>query len=163
MLFAIFFSDHYRKHQNHLLLATSAMFCIVLLLPPSYQRPLIVHVVSECSSRRCSKTRAALKVGTHRGSIYTTIRGLGPKIPYYRRNYGSQFPNSCICGPSGAHCFVVEGLGFWWMEATLYGLGVQDPNHTAVPSFYVAAACGWFRGVMLILLVLSRVWRNGCL
>ena len=43
------------------------------------------------------------------------------------------------------------------MEATLHGLGVQDPNHTAVPSFYVAGACEWFRDVMLILLVLSRV------
>ena len=39
-----------------------------------------------------------------RGSIYTTIRELGPKIPYYRRNYGSQFPNGCICGPSGIFC-----------------------------------------------------------
>ena len=36
-----------------------------------------------------------------RGSTCTTIRELGPKIPYYRRNYGSQFPNDCICGPSG--------------------------------------------------------------
>ena len=37
-----------------------------------------------------------------RGSIiYTTIRELGPKIPDFRRNYGSQFPNACICGPSG--------------------------------------------------------------
>ena len=36
-----------------------------------------------------------------RGSIYTTIRELGPKIPYYIKNYGSQFPNGCICGPSG--------------------------------------------------------------
>ena len=34
-----------------------------------------------------------------RGSIYTTIRELGPEIPYYRRNYGSQLPNGCICGP----------------------------------------------------------------
>ena len=25
---------------------------------------------------------------TPRGSIYTTITELGPKIPYYRRNYG---------------------------------------------------------------------------
>ena len=33
--------------------------------------------------------------------IYITMRELGPKIPYYRRNYGSQFPNGCICGPSG--------------------------------------------------------------
>ena len=31
-----------------------------------------------------------------RGSICTTIRELGPKIPYYIRNYGSQFPNGCI-------------------------------------------------------------------
>ena len=38
---------------------------------------------------------------TLRESMYTTIRELGPKIPYYRRNYGSQFPNGCICGPSG--------------------------------------------------------------
>ena len=36
-----------------------------------------------------------------RGSIYTTIKELGPIIPYYRRNHGSQFPNGCICGPSG--------------------------------------------------------------
>ena len=36
-----------------------------------------------------------------RGSIYTTIKELGPKIPYHGRNYGSQFPNGCICGPSG--------------------------------------------------------------
>ena len=36
-----------------------------------------------------------------RGSIHTTIRELGPKIPYYIRNYGSQFPSGCICGPSG--------------------------------------------------------------
>ena len=27
--------------------------------------------------------------------------GIGPKIPYYIKNYGSQFPNGCICGPSG--------------------------------------------------------------
>ena len=33
--------------------------------------------------------------------IYITTRELGPKIPYYRRNYGYQFPNGCICGPSG--------------------------------------------------------------
>ena len=36
-----------------------------------------------------------------RGSRGTTTRELGPKIPYYRRNYGSQFPNGCVCGPSG--------------------------------------------------------------
>ena len=30
---------------------------------------------------------------TPRGSVYTTIRELGPKIPYYRRNYG---PNSLM-------------------------------------------------------------------
>ena len=36
-----------------------------------------------------------------RGSTYTTIGELGPQIPYYRRNYGSQFPNGCICRPSG--------------------------------------------------------------
>ena len=36
-----------------------------------------------------------------RGSMYTTIRELGPKKPYYRRKCGSQFSNGCICGPSG--------------------------------------------------------------
>ena len=36
-----------------------------------------------------------------RGSLHITIKELGPQIPYYRRNYGSQFPNGCICGPSG--------------------------------------------------------------
>ena len=36
-----------------------------------------------------------------RGSIYTTIMELGPKMPYYRRNFGSQLPNGYICGPSG--------------------------------------------------------------
>ena len=36
-----------------------------------------------------------------RGSIYTVIRELGPKMPYYRRSCGSQFPNGCICGPYG--------------------------------------------------------------
>ena len=38
-----------------------------------------------------------------RGSIYTTIGELiiGPKMPYYRRNFGSQLPNGCIRGPSG--------------------------------------------------------------
>ena len=36
-----------------------------------------------------------------RGSVYTTSRELGPKIPFYRRNYRSQLPNGCICGPSG--------------------------------------------------------------
>ena len=36
-----------------------------------------------------------------RGSIYTTIRELGTKIPDY--NLGSQFPNGCIYGPSGKH------------------------------------------------------------
>ena len=35
------------------------------------------------------------------GSIHTTSRELGPKTPNYRRNYGSQFPNGCICGPYG--------------------------------------------------------------
>ena len=39
--------------------------------------------------------------GTPRGSIHTISRELGPKLPYYRRNYGCQFPNGCICGPSG--------------------------------------------------------------
>ena len=42
------------------------------------------------------------KPSSSRGSICTTIRELGPKIPYYRRNYGSQFPDGCICGPSGS-------------------------------------------------------------
>ena len=36
--------------------------------------------------------------GRLRGSIYKTIRDLGPKIPYCRRNCGSQIPNGCICG-----------------------------------------------------------------
>ena len=36
-----------------------------------------------------------------RGSLYPTIKELGPKISDYRRNYGSQFPNGCICGTSG--------------------------------------------------------------
>ena len=40
-----------------------------------------------------------------RGSIYTTIRELGPQIAYYRRKYGSQFSNGCICGPSGFFIF----------------------------------------------------------
>ena len=35
---------------------------------------------------------------SQRVHICTTIRELGPKIPYYRRNYGSRFPNSCIFG-----------------------------------------------------------------
>ena len=35
------------------------------------------------------------------GSTYTSIKELGPKIPYHRRNYGSHSLNSCICGPSG--------------------------------------------------------------
>ena len=43
-----------------------------------------------------------------RGSIYTTIGELGPKIPHCRRNYGSQFPNGCICGPSG-YCMIQNG------------------------------------------------------
>ena len=40
-----------------------------------------------------------------RGSMYTTIRELGPKIPYDGRSYGSQFPNGCICGPCGEGFF----------------------------------------------------------
>ena len=43
---------------------------------------------------------------------------LGTQIPYYRRNYGSQFPNGCICGPSGIRilgytllCFRADRLG----------------------------------------------------
>ena len=36
-----------------------------------------------------------LKIIYPRRSICTTIRELGPKMPYYRRNYGSQFPNGC--------------------------------------------------------------------
>ena len=35
-------------------------------------------------------------LGFPRRSIYTTIKELGPKIPYYRRNYGSQFPTSLM-------------------------------------------------------------------
>ena len=54
---------------------------------------------------RCSRPR---------GFIYTTIRELGPQIPYYRRNYGSQFPNGCICGPSGIHKgFYAVLRGLW--------------------------------------------------
>ena len=46
------------------------------------------------------------------GSIYTTIREVGPNIPYYRRDYGSQFPNGCICGPSGlVSVRVLIGIG----------------------------------------------------
>ena len=42
------------------------------------------------------------------------MRELGPKIPHYRRNYGSQPPNGCICGPCGkgmAHqrCYEISG------------------------------------------------------
>ena len=48
-----------------------------------------------------------------RGSIYTTIRELCPKIPCSRRNYGSQFLNGCICGPSGlANRRTLSFLGF---------------------------------------------------
>ena len=50
--------------------------------------------------------------GLPRGSTYTTIRELGPKIPYYRRNYGSQFPYGCICGPSGLVRIQGYGSGF---------------------------------------------------
>ena len=46
------------------------------------------------------KKHHALHVREPRGSIYTTVRKLGLKIPYNKRNYGSQFPNGCICGPS---------------------------------------------------------------
>ena len=53
-----------------------------------------------------------------RGSLLTCPEGpyiqllgaLGPKIPYYRRNYGSQFPNGCICGPSGMFTLNPETL-----------------------------------------------------
>ena len=36
-----------------------------------------------------------------RGSTYTTIRELGPIIPYIVWYFGAEFPNSCIYGPSG--------------------------------------------------------------
>ena len=70
-----------------------------------------------------------------RRSMYTTIRELGPKIPYYTRNYGSQFPNGCICGPSGNGLTLSlveivalfgktsDGPGFWWQKAGGGGLG----------------------------------------
>ena len=53
-----------------------------------------------------------------RGSIYTTIRELGPKIPYNGRNSASQFPNGCICGPFGL------GWGGTSRAQTIYGQGV---------------------------------------
>ena len=57
---------------------------------------------------------------TPRGYIYATIRELGPDIPYSRRNYRSQFPNGCLCGPSGT-CRTV-GLFFLLQEGT-------EPGH----------------------------------
>ena len=60
--------------------------------------------------------------------IYTTIRELGPKMPYYRRNYGSQFTNGCIRGPAGY--MQVKGLGlrkvYMYMHANICkGLGLS--------------------------------------
>ena len=46
--------------------------------------------------------KTEILISSPRGSIYTAIRELGPKMAYYRRNHGSQFPNGCICGPSGS-------------------------------------------------------------
>ena len=48
-------------------------------------------------------TRLCLENMRKSWSIFATIEELGPKIPYYRRNSGSQSPNGCICGPSGIH------------------------------------------------------------
>ena len=56
-----------------------------------------------------------------RGSIYTTIRELGPEIPYYRRNYGSQFPNGCICGPSG-----VVAIFYHWLKIRSCGHSLKQ-------------------------------------
>ena len=44
------------------------------------------------------------------GPYIQLLGALGPKIPYYRRNYGSQFPNGCICGPSGMFTLNPETL-----------------------------------------------------
>ena len=57
---------------------------------------------SKCPNSEVSGPHPEAQTLSPRGSIYTTISELGPKIPYYRRNYGSQFPNGCICGPSGS-------------------------------------------------------------
>ena len=51
-----------------------------------------------------------------RGSIYTSIRELGPKVLYYRRNFGSQLPSGCICGPSG---IVLKIMGPFWLHIVL--------------------------------------------
>ena len=72
-----------------------------------------------------------------RGSIYTTIRELGPKIPYYRRNYGSQFPNGCICGPSGS-----PKLAWSSIQTSLQ----QDSNLQRAPCQVMALFAG-FRGL----------------
>ena len=55
--------------------------------------------------------------------MYTTIRELGPKMPYYRRNYGSRFPNGCICGPSGYPKWnYIGGSGY---RRLAFGLGFR--------------------------------------
>ena len=61
-----------------------------------------------------------------RGSIYTTIRELGPKMPYYRRNYGSQLPNGCICGPPGRERELTS-TGTTWKDKRL-----RDPRFSVV-------------------------------
>ena len=40
----------------------------------------------------CALGKKYANTGSPRGSSYTTIGELGPQIPYYRRNDGSQFP-----------------------------------------------------------------------
>ena len=84
-----------------------------------------------------------------RGSIYTTIKELDPNIPYYRRNYyGSQFPNSCICGPSGILCQLIQLR----KDRYLCGgsdcfLGLIQRSGCTVLFFFGGGGCGGGLGV----------------
>ena len=53
-------------------------------------------------------------------------------MPYYRRNYGSQFPDGCICGPSGNAS-----------EHRLFGLGALAPGLVSGLGFMGVYSLQW--------------------
>ena len=67
----------------------------ILSLKPQPSRTLKSSMATRLVVRARSSPRH--ESTNPRGSIYTTIREVGLKIPYYRRHSGSQFPNGSVC------------------------------------------------------------------
>ena len=68
--------------------------------------------------------------------MYTTTRELGPKISYYRRNFGSQFPNGCICGPSGSYLHYSASTTVGFASLTLHGVMENTIKTTIILGLY---------------------------